>query len=80
MIPSATVSQVTGTAQIQRGGASLPAQAGTPVKLHDVVTTQPGSTATLSFPDGSSNRPHERHHRNHRGRGCDQRAERARAG
>ena len=49
-----SVSQVTGTAQIQRGGASLPAQPGTPVKLHDVVTTQPGSTATLSFPDGSS--------------------------
>jgi hypothetical protein len=49
-----SVSQVTGTAQIQRGGASLPAQPGTPVQLHDVVSTQPGSTATLSFPDGSS--------------------------
>lgn len=49
-----SVSQVTGTAQIQRGGVLLPAQPGTPVKLHDVVTTQPGSTATLSFPDGSS--------------------------
>jgi hypothetical protein len=49
-----SVSQVTGTAQIQRGGTSLPAQPGTPVQLHDVVTTQPGSTATLSFPDGSS--------------------------
>jgi len=49
-----SVSQVTGTAQIQRGGASLPAQPGTAVKLHDIVTTQPGSTATLSFPDGSS--------------------------
>jgi hypothetical protein len=48
------VTQVTGIAQIQRGGVSIPAQAGTPVKLHDTVMTQPDSTASLGFADGSS--------------------------
>jgi hypothetical protein len=49
-----TVSQVSGSAQIQRGGATLPAQQGTPVKIHDTVTTQPDGSVTLAFADGSS--------------------------
>ena len=48
------VTQVSGSAQIQRGGATLAAQQGTPVKLHDEVTTQPGASVTLGFADGSS--------------------------
>ncbi|MGB8685428.1 MAG: FecR domain-containing protein [Candidatus Binatus sp.] len=49
-----SVTQVSGSAQIQRGGATLAAQQGTPVKLHDEVTTQPGASVTLGFADGSS--------------------------
>jgi hypothetical protein len=49
-----TVTQVSGSAQIQRGGATLPAQQGTPVKIHDTVTTQPDGSVTLGFADGSS--------------------------
>jgi hypothetical protein len=49
-----SVTTISGNAQIQRGGAVLPAQQGTPVKLHDQVTTQPGSSLTLGFADGSS--------------------------
>ena len=49
-----TVTQVSGSAQIQRGGATLPAQQGTPVKIHDTVTTQPDGSVTLGFGDGSS--------------------------
>jgi len=48
------VTQVSGGAQIGRGGATLPAQQGTPVKLHDTVTTQPDGAVTLGFGDGSS--------------------------
>ncbi|HEY6298484.1 MAG TPA: FecR domain-containing protein [Candidatus Binatus sp.] len=49
-----SVTQVSGSAQIQRGGATLPAQQGTPVKIHDTVTTQPDGSMTLGFGDGSS--------------------------
>jgi hypothetical protein len=49
-----TVTQVSGSAQIQRGGATLPAQQGTPVKVHDMVTTQSDASVTLGFSDGSS--------------------------
>lgn len=49
-----SVTQLSGIAQIQRGGATLPAQQGTPVMIHDTVTTQPGASATLVFADGSS--------------------------
>ncbi len=49
-----TVTQVSGSAQIQRGGATLPAQQGTPVKIHDTVTTQSDASVTLGFGDGSS--------------------------
>ena len=49
-----TVTQVNGSAQIERGGATLAAQQGTPLKLHDKVTTQPDASVTLGFGDGSS--------------------------
>ena len=49
-----TVTQASGSAQIQRGGATLPVQQGTPVKIHDTVTTQPDGSVTLGFGDGSS--------------------------
>jgi hypothetical protein len=49
-----TVTQVSGSAQIQRIGATLAAQPGTPLKLHDQVTTAPDASATLGFADGSS--------------------------
>jgi hypothetical protein len=49
-----SVTQVSGVAQIQRGGATLSAQQGTPVMVHDRVTTQSGSSLTLGFADGSS--------------------------
>ena len=49
-----TVTQLSGSAQIQRGGATLPAQQGTVVKVHDTVTTQPDASVTLGFSDGSS--------------------------
>ncbi len=49
-----SVLEITGNAQIQRGGATLAAQQGTPVKLHDQVTTQPDASMTLGFGDGSS--------------------------
>ncbi len=48
------VTQVSGGAQIGRGGATLPAQQGTALKLHDTVTTQPDGAVTLGFGDGSS--------------------------
>ena len=49
-----TISQVSGAAQIQRGGATLAAQQGAPLRLHDQVTTQPDASVTLGFGDGSS--------------------------
>src|SRR5258708_21484279 len=49
-----SVTQVSGSAQIGRGGATLPAQQGTLVKLHDTVTTQRDGSVTLGFADGSS--------------------------
>jgi hypothetical protein len=49
-----SVSQVSGSAQIQRGSATLPAQQGAPVMLHDKVSTQPDASLTLAFADGSS--------------------------
>jgi ferric-dicitrate binding protein FerR (iron transport regulator) len=48
------VNQISGGAQIVRAGATLAAQQGTPVKLHDQVTTGPGASVTLGFGDGSS--------------------------
>jgi hypothetical protein len=49
-----SVTQVSGSAQIERGGATLDAQQGTPLMVHDKVTTQPGASVTLGFVDGSS--------------------------
>jgi len=49
-----SVTQISGNAQIERGGATLAAQQGTPVMVHDKVTTQPGASVTLGFRDGSS--------------------------
>ena len=49
-----SVIKATGVAQIQRAGVALPANAGTQIELHDQVSTQPDSTVTLGFPDGSS--------------------------
>jgi hypothetical protein len=49
-----SVTQVTGSAQIHRGGATLAAHQGTPLKVHDQVTTQPDASVTLGFGDGSS--------------------------
>jgi len=49
-----SVTQVSGNAQIQRGGATVAALQGTPVMVHDKVTTQSGSSVTLGFGDGSS--------------------------
>jgi len=49
-----SVTQVTGNAQIRRGGATLAAQQGTPLKVHDQVTAQPDASVTLGFGDGSS--------------------------
>ena len=49
-----SVTRISGSAQIERGGATLAAQQGTPVMVHDKVTTQPGASVTLGFSDGSS--------------------------
>jgi hypothetical protein len=49
-----SVTQVSGGAQIERGGATVAAQQGTPLMVHDKVTTQPGASVTLGFVDGSS--------------------------
>lgn len=49
-----TVTQVSGSAQIQRASGTLAAQQGTALKLHDRVTTAPDASATLGFADGSS--------------------------
>jgi FecR protein len=49
-----SVTQISGNAQIERGGATLAAQQGTPVMVHDKVSTQPGASVTLEFNDGSS--------------------------
>src|SRR5258708_37294982 len=47
-----SVTQVSGSAQIGRGGATLPGQQGTLVKLHDTVTTQRDGSVTLGVADG----------------------------
>ena len=49
-----SVTEISGSAQIERGGATLAAQQGTPVSVQDKVTTQPGASVTLGFVDGSS--------------------------
>jgi hypothetical protein len=49
-----SVINANGIVQITRAGATIEAVPGTPVRLHDTVATQPGASATLGFPDGSS--------------------------
>lgn len=49
-----SVTQISGSAQIERGGVMLAVQQGTPVLVQDKVTTQPGASVTLGFVDGSS--------------------------
>jgi hypothetical protein len=49
-----SVTEISGDAQIERGGAKLPVDEGMVVKVHDQVTTQPGASLTLGFGDGSS--------------------------
>ena len=49
-----SVTQVSGNAQIQRGGSTLAALQGTQIMVHDRVTTRAGASVTLGFDDGSS--------------------------
>jgi hypothetical protein len=49
-----SVTEITGDAQIERGGTKLPVDEGMVVKVHDKLTTQPGASLTLGFGDGSS--------------------------
>ncbi|MGA8644253.1 FecR domain-containing protein [Candidatus Binatus sp.] len=49
-----SVTQISGSAQIERGDATLPVQQGTPVLVQDKVMTQAGAAVTLGFVDGSS--------------------------
>ncbi|MDO8430858.1 MAG: FecR family protein [Candidatus Binatus sp.] len=49
-----TITQLTGSAGVQRGAATLPAAINTPVQLHDRITTQPNSSLTISMIDNSS--------------------------
>jgi hypothetical protein len=48
-----TIAKVKGGALIHRGGSTIAAQPGTPIMVHDKVTTLPGSSVTLGFDDGS---------------------------
>lgn len=49
-----TVTQLVGSAQIQRGTANLPVAQGTAVELHDRVATAARSTATVTLTSGST--------------------------
>jgi hypothetical protein len=49
-----SVAQVSGKAEILRGGATLPALQGTGIMVRDRVITPPGASLTLGFDDGSS--------------------------
>ncbi len=49
-----TITQLTGSAGVQRGAAALPAAVNMPVQLHDRLTTQPSSSLTISMIDNSS--------------------------
>jgi hypothetical protein len=49
-----SVTKSNGVVELTRAGATIEATPGTPVRLHDTVTTQPEANAMLGFPDGSS--------------------------
>jgi len=49
-----TITQLTGSAGVQRGTAAIPAALNMPVQLHDRITTQPGASLTIGMIDNSS--------------------------
>ena len=49
-----TITQVSGTANILRGGSNLAAAKNMPILLHDRLTTQAGSSVTIGMIDNSS--------------------------
>jgi hypothetical protein len=49
-----TITQLQGTANIQRGGATTPAAINMPVLLHDKIVTAPNSSLTIGLVDNSS--------------------------
>jgi|SRR5580658_1952962 hypothetical protein len=46
-----TITQLTGTAQIERAGVTTPAAVSMPIQLHDKITTAPASTAVVGLVD-----------------------------
>jgi FecR-like protein len=49
-----TITQIGGTANIQRNGATIAAQANMPVMLHDQITTDANGSLTIGLIDNSS--------------------------
>jgi len=49
-----TITQIEGTANIQRGGATIAAAQNMPVLLHDKIVTQPNASLTIGLVDNSS--------------------------
>jgi FecR-like protein len=49
-----TITQLTGTANIQRGGATIAAAPNMPVMLHDRIATDPNASLTIGLVDNSS--------------------------
>jgi hypothetical protein len=52
--PVGTITQIEGTATLDRGGMSVPITNDTPVMLHDKITTGPNSLVGIYFADGST--------------------------
>jgi len=49
-----TITQLTGAANIQRGGATIAAAQNMPVMLHDRIVTEPNASLTIGLVDNSS--------------------------
>jgi FecR protein len=49
-----TITQISGTANIQRAGATIAAAPNMPVLLHDKIVTQPNASLTIGLVDNSS--------------------------
>ena len=49
-----TITQIQGTANIQRGGATVAAAQNMPVMLHDKIVTDPNASLTIGLVDNSS--------------------------
>ena len=49
-----TITEVSGTVNVQRGASNLAAAAQMPIALHDRITTQAGSSVTIALIDNSS--------------------------